>query len=212
MLLRTLSAFLLALSGSFASMADDFDSILTILTKEEYKHCIAYPEHSRSLNDCADYIYGINNSLNDIWWDSSFDKNTVMFFDYLWENSEGVAMLENPLIKLNLAFLLGQTSWSGMQCKHCESLRSYTVSYILNDDIEIVASSLIALGVVGRPDDVVLLRPIILREMDGVAEKAVRTATKLLNDKKLVNEFLAELYPEIGRDSLRRYIERYMKD
>ncbi|WP_227742480.1 hypothetical protein, partial [Vibrio owensii] len=201
-------------SGAFASMADDFDSILTILTKEEYKHCIAYPEHfgSHSLNDCADYIYGVNNVLNDIWWDSSVDKNTVMFFDYLWENSEEIVMLENPLIKLNLAFLLGQSSWSGMQCKHCESLRSYTVSYILNDDIEIVASSLIALGVVGRPDDVVLLRPIILREMGGVAEKAVRTATKLLNDEKLVNEFLAELYPEIGRDSLRRYIERYMKD
>lgn len=203
-----------ASASASSSAIHDYNAVLNSISKEEYTHCNNYPEMEdfSGKNLCAEYIYGINNQLNDLWWNSLNKDELVNFLDELWLNRSDLTILNNPLIKLNLAFLMGQTSWTTVECSNYESLRNYVVSSIKSNNIEIVASSVTALGVVGKSEDVALLKPIILSEQEGLAEKAVRTVVKLLKHQKPVNEFMKVILPDIQRESLRRYITRYIKN
>lgn len=201
-------------ASASASVSYDYNVILESISKDEYTHCSNYPELEDISDEhvCSEYIYGFNNYLNDLWWHSKNKDEIVTLLERLWLNRSDSSVLNNPLIKLNLAFLMGQASWSSIECEHCESLRSYVVSSLISDDIEIVALAIRALAVVGNSEDVVLLKPIILSEKEGVAEKAVRSVIKLLNHRQPINEFMKDILPDIQRKSLRTYITRYIKE
>ncbi|MCE0496023.1 hypothetical protein [Vibrio salinus] len=194
-----------------AETAHEHDAILGSISNDSYVYCSKYPDivarSERSI--CSEYIYGINNHLNELWWKSKNKQELIHFLDELWVNQNESPILNNILIRLNLAFLMGQASWNSLECDNCDHLRNYVISYMSSNDAEILLSAITALGVVGKSEDALLLKPIILSEKEGLAKKAITAAVKILKHRKSVSEFMANVLPDIQRNSLRSYILQY---
>lgn len=212
--MRLIACFMFMIVSAQVEASLMHEKILESIAREEYYSCHRYPEISSiaEKNACIERIYDINNSLNKLWSLSEDKAVSIELFEELWLNPQGILILNNPLIRLNLAFLMGQASWVGVECASCSLLRNYVISKISSDDVEVLSASITALGVVGMNKDVSFLKPIILSEREGTAEKAVTTAVELLNHRESVTEFMSSLLPSIQRDSLKKNISRYIYD
>ena len=167
--------------------------------------CATYPQvpdlDSQFL--CENLLLEISNQLYQNWQQEKDIGSKVGLIKHWWSMDE-TSSLTNPMIRLHLAALIGQSRLSDV----CEQ-REYSRKYVFSDNVLIQGNAIVAIGWVGNSKDVLDLITIVRTEEEGIAEDAVLSLLILANEPATLNR-LRELSGKVKRDSLRTFIDKQL--
>jgi hypothetical protein len=173
--------------------------------------CGKYPDIDdlQTKFDCESAFLNVSNSLYIGWLTS--DKverkdDLFCFWDRGNSNRENFnEIFANPIVRLNVASLLGQLNKIKQLDLNLEEQREYARSFISSDNKVFLLDSIHSLGWTGEHSDAQYLLKLIKKEEQGVAENAVLALINLLNND--YHKTLTELNVSLKRESLKNFIE-----
>lgn len=180
-------------------------NVLESVAKADTANCARYPEVS-NLDEqflCEGLLFKVSNYLYGNWMDGSNKDDKVKVINEWWE-SNGDTSLKNPLVRLHLAALIGQS-----KLNNTEEQREYVQRFLLSDNELIQGAALTAVGWVGECDDLKTLVLILESEREGIAEKAVLALLRLLGPDKSA-KVLTKITDNLQRNSLKHFIRKQL--
>lgn len=197
-------ALFLLTSQAAVSSTEWESEILKNVTNANEAGCDKYPrlQNYDNLFICEELLINVTNSLYKGWSKSS-DKDYRVDQINIWWLESGNSF-DNPLVKLHLAALIGQTKSIDVDVQ-----RDYTRAFLSSKNKLIQGAALTAIGWLGNDQDVVCLLDIISREEVGIAEKAVLALIKISGAKEAKN-LIRNMPKPVKRDSLRDFINTQM--
>ena len=214
-LVRVLLIFLLVTSNVImASTWLDNISFKESLAKK--LNCWNYPKIDKLQNrfECEEALLGVSNALYDGWLKSDkFERkdDLLRFWNRGDTKSEVINnIFANPLIRLNVASLIGQLNRVTSSSIDTTDHRDYVMAFIRDENIMFMVDSIDALGWVGKKEDTSILLEIISEEREGLAESAVLSIINLLDGQH--NCKLFEINKTVKREALKAFINEKLRN
>ncbi len=201
-----LTLFSLWLGGGAETNASQWkNDVLDSVAKADVANCTQYPKMSNLDAQflCEDLLIKVSNSLYKNWLNGG-DRAAKAQYIAEWWSTEDTSSLKNPLVRLHLAALLGQSGFGDVT-----EQREYARKHLFSGNELIQGNAIIAIGWVGNCDDVKSIVTIINMEQEGIAEEAVLSLLTLRGPRKSLS-LLTELSGNVKRESLRKFIEKQL--
>lgn len=156
-------------------------------------------------------LISINNALN-ARWGTRKSRAFAKCLNALWENvskqipANSWPEINHPIVKTEIAGLLGQAGRLGMSSPRQSKLREYVRNNVKSSNPIVRSIAIRALGSVGNEADIDVLKELVKSERNGIAEKAAHSLFML--DIPGASDALKDLYNDVNRESLRNFIKR----